>query len=348
MSIEIERKMSSKVSIIIPIYNVEKFLNRCIQSVLNQTLNDIEIILVDDGSPDNSSQMCDEYARKDNRIKVIHKKNAGLGYARNSGLDIATGEYVAFLDSDDFVDVDIYRKLYETAISHNLDVCYCGFKHHYVDGRVHEKYEVDKYIEFKGVKEVNGFLLDMIGPEPSYHSDVKYMMCVWKAIYKRKIIEDYHIRFCSERQFVSEDIIFHLDFLPKVQSIGFIPDKLYYYCVNGVTTLTSTYSKEKFERNKILLCEIENRLLKLFPKEQFLNRYYRLCFLYFRTSIVKSLSSIKLVGLHRRMLAVKEIVNDAFFKNMIEEYPYMRLPWKHRILFILVKFKCYRILSIFL
>lgn len=86
-----------KISIIVPIYNVEKYLDRCMDSLLNQTLKDIEIIMVDDGSPDNCPQMCDEYAKKDNRVKVVHKENGGLGYARNSGLDVATGEYVALL-----------------------------------------------------------------------------------------------------------------------------------------------------------------------------------------------------------------------------------------------------------
>ena len=110
-----------KVSVIVPIYNVEKYLDRCMQSVLNQTLKDIEIIMVDDGSPDNCPSMCDEYARKDNRIKVIHKKNGGLGFARNSGLEIATGEYVAFIDSDDFIDTSMYETLYNTAKIYGLD-----------------------------------------------------------------------------------------------------------------------------------------------------------------------------------------------------------------------------------
>lgn len=92
--------MKPKVSIIVPVYNVEKYLARCMESLLNQTLTEIEIILVDDGSPDNCPQMCDEYARRDSRVKVIHKSNAGLGYARNSGLDVAIGEYIAFVELD--------------------------------------------------------------------------------------------------------------------------------------------------------------------------------------------------------------------------------------------------------
>ena len=92
--------MKPKVSIIVPVYNVEKYLARCMESLLNQTLTEIEIILVDDGSPDNCPQMCDEYAKRDSRVKVIHKSNAGLGYARNSGLDVAIGEYIAFVELD--------------------------------------------------------------------------------------------------------------------------------------------------------------------------------------------------------------------------------------------------------
>ena len=104
-----------KISIIVPIYNVEKYLDECMLSLLNQTLEDIEIILVDDESPDNCPKMCDEYANKDKRVKVVHKKNGGLGLARNSGLDVATGEYVAFIDSDDFIDLDMMVHLYNVA-----------------------------------------------------------------------------------------------------------------------------------------------------------------------------------------------------------------------------------------
>ena len=114
--------MNPKVSIIVPVYNVELYLDRCIQSLVNQTLKDIEIILVDDGSPDNCPCLCDGYARNDSRIRVIHKQNEGLGYARNSGLEVATGDYVTFCDSDDCVSVNTYEYCYGIAIKENLDI----------------------------------------------------------------------------------------------------------------------------------------------------------------------------------------------------------------------------------
>ena len=118
------KSMNPKVSIIVPVWGGERGLARCVESLVNQTLKDIEIILVDDESPDRVPEMCDEWAKKDSRIKVIHKKNGGLGYARNSGLEIAKGEYVAFLDSDDYVDLQAYETVFNEAIKDNLDVCY--------------------------------------------------------------------------------------------------------------------------------------------------------------------------------------------------------------------------------
>ena len=110
------------VSVILPIYNVELYLKECIESVIGQSYKDLEIILVDDGSTDQSPYICDEYAKIDRRIKVIHKKNGGLGYARNSGMKVATGEYVAFVDSDDYVDLDMFESMYNSAKKYDADL----------------------------------------------------------------------------------------------------------------------------------------------------------------------------------------------------------------------------------
>ena len=107
-------KEDIKVSVVVPVYNVEKYLDRCINSIINQTYHNLEIILVDDGSPDNCPQMCDEWAQKDERIRVVHKKNAGLGIARNTGIDHATGDYICFFDSDDYVEQNIIIECVES------------------------------------------------------------------------------------------------------------------------------------------------------------------------------------------------------------------------------------------
>ena len=119
--------MNELISIIIPIYNVEKYLHCCINSVIRQTYKNLEIILIDDGSPDNCGKICDEYAKKDNRIKVIHKENGGLSSARNAGLDIAKGEYISFVDSDDYVAENFIEKLYKLCKENDADIAECDF-----------------------------------------------------------------------------------------------------------------------------------------------------------------------------------------------------------------------------
>lgn len=334
-----------KVSVIIPVYNVERYLDRCVRSVLGQTLREIEVILVDDGSPDGCPAICDAYAREDTRVRVVHKANAGLGMARNSGLDIATGEYVAFVDSDDFIDRRMYETLYRTAREHGLDTCYCGFAHRLPDGSLRRKTETDRYLEFRGRNEVDSFLLDMVGPEPEYGSDVRYMMCVWKALYSRGLIERGGVRFSSERQFVSEDIIFHIDYLRRAERVGFIPDTFYYYCVNGAVTLSNTYNREKFGRYKVFLGEVRRRLAAAYSPDKFECHYHRLCFLYLRAAVSKEVRQEKSVRKNLRI--IKELTADPFFAPMFADYPYRRLPLKHRLLFYVMKHRlCFLTLGI--
>ena len=120
--------MRPLISVIVPVYNVEKYLDRCVNSLLNQTIDNIEIILVDDGSPDLCPQMCDKYASIHSNIKVVHKQNAGLGMACNTGLNIAVGEYVAFVDSDDWVDNNMYKQMTDIASSHEADIVFSGLE----------------------------------------------------------------------------------------------------------------------------------------------------------------------------------------------------------------------------
>lgn len=121
-------EMDRLVSVIVAVYNIEEYLPRCVDSILAQTYEKLEIILVDDGSTDKSGRICDEYAEKDSRIQVIHKKNGGLSDARNAGMDIATGEYIGFVDGDDWIDRDMYRAMYEACEKENAQIAACRYK----------------------------------------------------------------------------------------------------------------------------------------------------------------------------------------------------------------------------
>lgn len=127
-----------KISVIVPIYKVENYLNRCVESIRKQTYRNLEIILVDDGSPDACGEMCDRYAQEDSRIRVIHKENGGLSDARNAGIEVATGEYIAFVDSDDWIDDKMYEVLYSTLLKYNADIAECSYRNLYADCIVEE------------------------------------------------------------------------------------------------------------------------------------------------------------------------------------------------------------------
>ena len=126
-----------KISVIVPVYNVEKYLHECVDSILTQTFTDFELILVDDGSPDNCPVICDEYASKDKRIKVIHKENGGGAQSRNVGLDCSRGAYIGFVDSDDHILPDMYEKMFCRIEEEQADIACCGLHHIYEDGNLH-------------------------------------------------------------------------------------------------------------------------------------------------------------------------------------------------------------------
>lgn len=247
-----------KLSVIIPVYNVERYLDKCLSSVINQTLHDIEIILVDDQSPDNCPQKCDEYARRDSRIKVVHKENGGLGFARNSGLEIATGEYVTFLDSDDFIDLYTYEHLYNLAKDNAVDALYYKFRRFTNEAEVVPAEPIDKITLYKddAVKEL---MLDIIASEPSAKTDHKIQCSACTAMYRMAIIQEHNVRFHSERELISEDAIFNLDYLKYAKSVAYNNGEYYHYRINPVS-LSSTIRTDRIEKNLILYKYINEHL----------------------------------------------------------------------------------------
>lgn len=233
-----------KVSVIIPCYGVEKYLDRCLMSVVNQTFKDIEIILVDDASPDRVPEMCDEWSKKDARIVVIHKeKNEGLGMARNTGLDVARGEYVAFIDSDDYVDTKMYYILYEATESGRYDVVYSGLRNEYPDGSFGLIRDFDEERSFKR-NEMVKVALSFISKTEICYKD-RFFMSVWHSLYKKDIIDEWKLRFYSEREILSEDLPFQVEFCMKASNAKFIPYPLYTYCLNQ-NSITHNFKIDKF------------------------------------------------------------------------------------------------------
>ena len=175
------------ISIIIPVYNVEKYLRVCIDSVINQTYKNVEIILVDDKSPDSSPAICDEYLKKDRRIKVVHKEeNEGLGFARNTGLNVARGNYVGFVDSDDYLNANSVEVLYKAIVDYKLDhskACFCRVNDSQ-QGYQYNHYELEK---FYGKSVIYEYFPRLLGSCPERHDVIE--MSVWGALYNMQIIK---------------------------------------------------------------------------------------------------------------------------------------------------------------
>lgn len=223
------------ISIIVPVYKVEKYLNKCVKSIINQTYSNLEIILVDDGSPDNCGKMCDDYAKKDKRIKVIHKKNGGLSDARNKGIEIATGDYIGFVDSDDWINPDMYKILYELLIKYNADISCCNLVRTVEDIKIEEKkIEVKTFSKEEYLKK---------------YFKINSQDCVyyaWNKLYKKSIIdkEQYPVGLTSE------DVVGTYKALLKTEKIVETNRVLYYYRYNP-NSITGKFSDKDFDLLKI-------------------------------------------------------------------------------------------------
>lgn len=211
--------MHDLISVIIPVYKVEKYLCRCVDSVLEQTYTNMEIILVDDGSPDNCPVMCDEYARQDSRVKVIHQENAGLSGARNAGIDMAQGQWLAFVDSDDYLAADFLERLYQACVNTGSSLSVCRWE--YVRGETIPEHGTGETRVYTG-REMLANL---------YVPDGAYFVVAWNKLYRKELFED--IRYPLGR--IHEDEATTYRIYDKVKKAAYVDRSLYGYFVTPVS-----------------------------------------------------------------------------------------------------------------
>lgn len=322
-----------KISVIVPVYRVEKYLGRCVNSLLGQTLSDIEIILVDDGSPDGCPALCDEFAKKDGRIKVLHKENEGLGLARNSGMSLAVGEYIAFVDSDDYVKSEMYRTLYEAAQRENADIAMCGLC--CIGGIMSAKENdvqnincFDGYTVFDGKEGIDRLMLDISGALPKEDQDSRYGFSSVKNIYRKEVLEKNKIRFLSEKEVMSEDVFFLLDFLDKCECAVGVPGAFYCYCRNG-QSLSKSYRSDRFEKCRLIIDGINGVLSKRMDESVYKIYTDRLFQAYARAACMQEIQFAPSNGIDKKELdrRLKAICNSKRLKTTLKNYPWHKLPF---------------------
>lgn len=224
--------MNVALSIIVPVYRAEQYLVKCIESILNQTFDDFELILVDDGSPDKSGEICDQYAKRDSRVKVIHKENGGASSARNAGLEIAQGEYIGFVDSDDWIHRDMFCKMYQLAIKKAADIVQCRFKIVFEDEKdeIKTNVEIHEYTPIQAMYNIYGEL-----------GTTTIIVC--NKIYNKKLFK---VNRFEEGRTCEDEIIIH-NLLKDANKIVDTEDVLYYYLQTPNSVMRTKCSTKKVD-----------------------------------------------------------------------------------------------------
>ena len=295
--------MNPKISIIVPVYKVEKYLHKCIDSILAQTFKDFELILVDDGSPDNCGKICDEYAKRDNRIVVVHKENGGQASARNRGIDIARGDYIGFVDSDDWIEADMYEVLYNICDTYGCDIANCS-----------------SIIHFKNRTQING------GHKLTIHTREEAMKVmlegelydevVWTKLIKRDLLND--IRF--KEGIMYEDTDFTYKVIDKANSIGCIGEAKYNYIKREESTMDRAIKNLSIDA-VLVYDEMYNFMESKYPN---LSNIVALKLINSCMSVLNLISENENFNKYKQSYyRVSKILKKYYIKSMkIKEYPY--------------------------
>lgn len=221
------------VSVIIPVYNAEKYISKCLDSLLDQTFKRMQIIIINDGSTDNSAQILNKYEVLDDRVSVYHTENRGVSSARNLGIDKATGEYIIFIDADDFVRNDMIEKMYYRILQDNSDVCVCNALRVHGDVEKIQCRRSDEIIDIKDTVDKEEYMITFLLRQV-------HAYCVWNKMYKRSILNQYNIRFVANEKMYPEDMLFNLMYFTEIFKISWVSDLLYIH-IKHQNSITTSY-----------------------------------------------------------------------------------------------------------
>jgi glycosyltransferase involved in cell wall biosynthesis len=325
------------VSVIVPVYNVEKYLERCVQSILTQTYSALEIILVDDGAQDQSPLICDQLAMQDKRIKIIHQANQGLGYARNTGLKHATGQYVTFIDSDDYIGKTHIENLYRALCDQNADIAmgfYSTVNDHGVVSSRESKLKHGFYDKTRLNEEI---LMQLVGTDENCKYDTVVESSCCMNLYRLSIINEHNIWFVSEKEAVAEDQFFNIDYLTYANSVVVTQVNDYFYYENP-KSISRQYDKKRFGRTVNyyhVLCQkvhahgianiVGNRIERSFLM---------------KTRVALRHISLSDLDFASKKNEIRKILYDELLQKVVQEYPIERYAAPMKILMIFMRKKC--------
>ena len=315
-----------KVSVIVPVYNVERYLPRCLDSIVEQTYKNIEIICVNDGSPDGSAEILARYEKNDERVIVINQENGGLSSARNTGIKAATGEYIVFVDSDDWIDIETIETAVNTAERDNVEMVLWTYirefknkreKKYIFDGdRIFNKEETASYVHRR--------MAGLLGEELSVPENGDALCTAWGKLYSTKKIKDNHIEFVDTKIIGTEDVLFNINYFGFVENCEYIDKPFNHYRKDNESSLTKSYKPHLF-RQWTTLYEMMFKYIrthKLSCPEDFENALYnRVCLSMIGLGLNEYCRKAKFM---ERAVKMSEILNSPMYR---EAYAHLDLSW---------------------
>lgn len=330
--------MKPKVSIIIPVYNVEQYLPKCIESCVNQTLKEIEIILVNDGSTDNSGKICDEYAANHSNIKVMHITNAGVSNARNIGIIVSTGEYIMFLDSDDWIDLETCETAYNTAINTGAEIVFWSWQKESVKGSCKDFYlEKNSYILLNNdVDKLRIRCIGLLYNELNDPVKTDHFNTIWAKLYKKSFIIKSNVKFIERNKVGMEDVLFNIYVFQQVSKITYIPSYFYHYRLDNRNSLTKVDVSDLSNKFYNLFDSIE-KIIKNKPRfmEAFNNRISLSLI-----NIMLSIASYRNSNSFKSKVQETQVVLDNVrFRKALKNLRFKALPFHWKIFFFFCKYR---------
>lgn len=280
------------ISVIVPVYNVEPYLDRCVESIVNQTYRKLEIILVDDGSPDNCPQMCDAWAERDARIQVIHKENGGLSDARNIGMSIASGELMGFVDSDDLIREDMYRLLYDNMTANDSDISCCGVKMIFDDGSPERMLTRESCCVLEAEDIMRAVIKEDWLKQP-----------VWYKLYKTGLVKD--IQFPVGKY--HEDVFWTYRAVGNAKRVSIFDEPCYYYRQRGGSIMGEEYSPKRLDslKGKWQMLEYIHKTFPILESEMRVNLWFSCMYHY--QQVLRQLPKTEQKSLLTKIISIKNI-----------------------------------------
>lgn len=332
-----------QVSIIVPVYNVENYIERCLNSLVNQTFKDIEIITINDGSTDKSLELINKYVKEDIRVSVIDLGDEGVSYCRNLGIEKANGKYIMFVDSDDWIDFNMVEVMYKKAEENNIDLVMCSYIREFKDHSKKKIFNLPEEIIYKEDKVKNELLRKLVGPvkeELSNPEMLDALGTVWGKLYRADIFKENKINFVDLKEIGSaEDTLFNIFTFNYLKKVMFLNKPMYHYWRDNPKSVTSQYNSKLKEQRKVFFKYIsdfikENNFEQVF--EEALNN--RICTSVLGLGLIECSKNNKISGINK-IKNIKKIINEEYIRNAYKnlELKYFSIHW--RIFYFFIKNK---------